>query len=44
MFGKEKVNNNDLPDMGSEDFSEYLKVKPGCYFYLGNGRPGVEPV
>jgi amidohydrolase len=26
------------PTMGSEDFSFFLKAKPGCYFMLGNGE------
>lgn len=26
--------------MGSENFSEYLKEIPGCYFNIGNGRKG----
>jgi amidohydrolase len=25
------------PTMGSEDFSYFLQVKPGCYFLIGNG-------
>ena len=25
------------PTMGSEDFSYFLQVKPGCYFVIGNG-------
>ncbi|MDP6968417.1 MAG: M20 aminoacylase family protein [Gammaproteobacteria bacterium] len=26
-----------FPTMGSEDFSFFLQIKPGCYFMLGNG-------
>ena len=25
------------PKMGAEDFSEYLKVRPGCFLMLGTG-------
>ncbi len=25
------------PTMGAEDFSYYLQVKPGCFFFMGNG-------
>jgi hippurate hydrolase len=25
------------PTMGAEDFSYFLQVKPGCYFFIGNG-------
>lgn len=28
------------PLMGSEDFSFYLQVKPGCFFVIGNGESG----
>lgn len=34
----------ELPDMGSEDFSEFILEKPGCFFNIGNGRPDREPV
>lgn len=27
----------DNPVRASEDFGQYLKLKPGCYFYLGDG-------
>ena len=30
--------------MGSEDFSAYLKERPGCYFNIGNGRKGIKHV
>lgn len=33
------------PIMGSEDFSFTLQERPGCYFLLGQGRPGFnEPL
>jgi amidohydrolase len=31
------VNSKDLPTMASEDFSFYLKKKPGCFFMIGCG-------
>jgi len=27
------------PSVGSEDFSFFLLERPGCFFFLGNGRP-----
>jgi amidohydrolase len=30
-----KLNNSELPVMGSEDFCYYLLEKPGCYFFIG---------
>jgi hippurate hydrolase len=44
VLGKRWLTKFDLPDMGSEDFSEYLFKIPGCYFNIGNGRLGKEPV
>ena len=38
FFGEKKVTNKLLPLYGSEDFSFFLKEKPGCYFLLGSGR------
>ena len=26
------------PFMASEDFGEMLRVKPGCFLFIGNGR------
>ena len=28
------------PTMGAEDFSFFLREKPGCYFLIGNGEGG----
>ena len=30
-----------LPKTGSEDFSYFLQERPGCYFNLGTGQPGM---
>ena len=30
------------PSMGGEDFAFYLRIVPGAFFWLGNGRPGRE--
>ena len=37
LAGPEKVHEPELT-MGAEDFSFYLKIKPGSYFYIGNGE------
>lgn len=37
-FGAEHISNEILPSYASEDFSYYLKNKPGCYFFLGSGK------
>ena len=37
LVGEERVRGNELPSMGAEDFSYFLKEKPGCYIWLGNG-------
>jgi len=29
------ITNDGLPMMGGEDFSYYLKERPGCFFFLG---------
>jgi amidohydrolase len=31
------------PIMGSEDFSAYLRVAPGCFFFVGAGGPDARP-
>lgn len=31
------------PTTGSEDFSEMLRLVPGCYVWLGTGRSAVDP-
>ncbi|UJF18518.1 amidohydrolase [Vibrio sp. SS-MA-C1-2] len=30
-----------MPTMGAEDFSFYLLERPGCYFFIGNGKEGA---
>ncbi len=32
------------PTMGSEDFSFMLRVRPGAYFWIGNGEGGHRPM
>ena len=41
-FGPEHVTGEDLPMGASEDFSYFLKKKPGCFFMLGTLKPGDE--
>jgi amidohydrolase len=36
VVGLENVHPQE-PTMGAEDFSYFLQVKPGCYFFIGNG-------
>lgn len=36
-FGKDMIDENCTPTMGSEDFSYMLKEKPGAYIWLGAG-------
>jgi amidohydrolase len=38
FFDKENLIMLKEPSMGGEDFAEYLKYIPGCYFYLGAGN------
>lgn len=37
VVGAENVRSDLLPAMTSEDFSEFLSLAPGCYFWLGAG-------
>lgn len=37
IVGRDSVNANVDPTMGSEDFATMLNVKPGCYAFIGNG-------
>ncbi len=39
VFGKSQVRRDLQPSMGSEDFAYFLRERPGCYVWLGNG-PG----
>ena len=36
-FGKNSINTEETPTMGSEDFSYMLQEKPGAYIWLGAG-------
>jgi hippurate hydrolase len=38
IVGKENVNPQAEPTMGSEDFAFMLEAKPGCYVFIGNGE------
>ncbi len=42
LFGEDFAIEPDLPAMTAEDFAFYLKEKPGAFFWLGTGKPGVE--
>ena len=37
VLGKDQVQANVEPTMGSEDFAFMLQEKPGCYVFIGNG-------
>jgi hippurate hydrolase len=38
MFGKELVVSDLKPRMASEDFAHYLRARPGCFLFVGNGE------
>ena len=38
--GAENVRENGRPSTGAEDFAYMLEQKPGCYAWLGRGKPG----
>ncbi len=38
VAGAEAVAINPRPSMGAEDFAFFLKEKPGCYVWIGNGE------
>jgi hippurate hydrolase len=40
VVGADRVNENLPAVMGAEDFAHMLKVKPGCYAFIGNGDGG----
>ena len=40
VVGAERVNEHLPAVMGAEDFAHMLKVKPGCYAFIGNGDGG----
>jgi hippurate hydrolase len=37
LLGEDMVTNKAKPSMAAEDFSCFLKQRPGCYVWLGNG-------
>lgn len=37
LVGRDNVNPNYEPTMGSEDFAYMLERRPGCYIFIGNG-------
>ncbi len=37
LVGRDNVDSNCPPVMGSEDFAFMLQEKPGCYLFIGNG-------
>ncbi|MBL8396570.1 MAG: amidohydrolase [Candidatus Accumulibacter sp.] len=40
VFGADRLRCDEMPSMGAEDFAYFLREKPGCYVWLGNG-PGI---
>lgn len=44
VVGEDQVNTECPPFMVSEDFGDMLRVKPGCYLFIGNGNAGVDSV
>ena len=38
IVGDEAVNEHYIPIMSAEDFAHMLKVRPGCYAFIGNGN------
>ena len=40
MVGSQNVDSNCEPKLFSEDFSQMLMVKPGCFILIGNGLEG----
>lgn len=44
FFGEERLILDFPPVMASEDFGDMLRVKPGCYLFIGNGTEGLESV
>jgi hippurate hydrolase len=40
LVGEEHYVDLDEPTMGGEDFSNYLREKPGCFILIGNGDVG----
>ncbi|MGF7159940.1 hippurate hydrolase [Rhodoligotrophos appendicifer] len=44
VAGAENVLSNVPPSMGAEDFAEMLKIRPGTYVWLGQGRGPDTPM
>ena len=42
FFGEDKVNDNAPAGTGSEDFSYFSNIVPGCFMNLGTARPDEE--
>ena len=40
VLGEGTVSAEGLPMLGAEDFSYFLRERPGCYFFLGTGEEG----
>ena len=38
LVGTEHVLTGERPSMGAEDFAFFLREKPGCYVWIGNGQ------
>ena len=43
IVGRDNVDTDPMPEMGSEDFAFMLEAKPGCYVWLGAGRGPETP-
>jgi len=39
VVGEANVDQNTPPSMGGEDFSAYLRQKPGAFIFIGQGVP-----
>jgi len=44
IVGEARVNREGGIVMGSEDFGHMLRHKPGCFFFLGNDKPGEQTI
>ena len=43
VVGRDNVDTDPTPEMGSEDFAFMLEAMPGCYVWLGAGRGADTP-
>ena len=43
IVGPENVDANTPAPLTSEDFGRFLKVVPGCFFFIGTGKSPDEP-